>query len=182
MKLKTYISTIVFLIIFIFSLSAPTLAQTPTSTESLISQLQQQIKLLMAQVEELKTQIAEVKTELKLTRSLFRGLTGDDVKQLQTFLKQKYPDFYSGPITGYFGPLTESAIKKLQEKEGIESIGVVGPKTTARLNELITEGAGKSDNIPKGLLIAPGIEKKISTTTPSATATPTPNTVGIGAP
>jgi len=67
--------------------------------------------------------------------SLKRGSSGYEVKQLQGFLKQ-YPEIYpEGYVTGYYGPLTESAVKKFQEEQGIEPVGVVGPKTKTKLNE-----------------------------------------------
>ncbi|MEK6922302.1 MAG: peptidoglycan-binding protein, partial [Nanoarchaeota archaeon] len=175
MKFKKHINALIFfLVIFTFSLTNLTLAQTsPKDLQSLIQQLQEQIKQLQSQVIELQSQveiskkeIELVKTELKFTKALRLGTRGDEVEQLQEFLKQ-FPDIYpQGLITGYFGPLTEAAVRKFQEKQGIESIGVVGPKTLSKLNELITEGAGKSDKIPPGLLIAPGIQKKFATTTP----------------
>ena len=175
----------IFLLILIVGLffTNPTLAQTPISTDSLILQLQQQVKALQeqllklqAEVSSTKTELEAVKTELKFTKILRLGVRGDEVTQLQEFLKQ-FPDIYpQGLVTGYFGPLTESAVKKFQEKNKIESIGVVGPKTISKLNELITEGAGKSDIIPPGLLIVPVVQTRIGTTTPSATATPTIST------
>lgn len=181
MKSKIHSNSLVFLSILIFSflLYTPTLAQTPTSTESLILQLQTQIKALQEQVTKLqaevsltKTELEAVKTELKFTKALRLGARGDEVKELQEFLKQ-FPDIYpQGLVSGYFGLLTEAAVRKFQEKQGIESIGVVGPKTLSKLNELITEGAGASGVVPPGLLTAPGIEKKIeipATTTPSGT-------------
>ncbi|MEK9180211.1 MAG: LamG domain-containing protein [Patescibacteria group bacterium] len=39
------------------------------------------------------------------------------------------------------------------------------PKTLVRINDLTTNGAGKSGKVPPGLLIAPGIENKLSTAT-----------------
>ena len=44
----------------------------------------------------------------------------------------------------------------------LEQVGLVGPKTCERINKLLKEGAGKSGKVPPGLLIAPGIRKKIS--------------------
>ena len=73
---------------------------------------------------------------LNISRSLSRGSRGDDVRALQTFLGTKYPEFYSAGVTGYFGVLTEAAVKKFQERNGIESIGIVGPKTRGKLLEL----------------------------------------------
>lgn len=72
-------------------------------------------------------------------KTLQRGSRGNDVKRLQEFLKTPPaggPDIYpEGLVTGYFGPLTEAAVKRFQEKYAIESIGIVGPKTRAKLNE-----------------------------------------------
>ena len=125
------------------------LAQTPSAElQKLIADLQAQVQILTAQVNELKAQLAATKQEidatkqetaatteeLQLTRPLKRGLHGDDVTQLQEYLKQ-FPDIYpEGLITGFFGPATEAAVKKLQEKYGIESIGIVGPKTWRALD------------------------------------------------
>ena len=173
-----YIITLTLFIIFPFF--SFTNAQTSTTTpdtsvlikqlQLIITSLQSQINDLKAQIESSKKEIETVKVEvkeLKLTRSLFRGATGDDVKQLQQYLVSQFPDLYPAKqVTGYFGPATEAAIKKLQEKNGIESIGIVGPKTLSKLNELITQGAGESGKIPPGLLTAPGLERELSTGTP----------------
>jgi len=67
------------------------------------------------------------------TRTLSVGSRGDDVTELQKRLTQE--GVYSGPITGYFGPLTEAGVKAFQEKNGLEQVGIVGPKTRALLNQ-----------------------------------------------
>lgn len=95
------------------------------------------------------------------TRTLGVGSSGDDVRKLQEFLAQDKIIYPEGLITGYFGPATERAMKRLQEKHGLEQVGRVGPKTMMKLNELTTKGAGKSGVIPPGLLTAPGLQKKI---------------------
>src|SRR3989344_4371189 len=179
-KTITHILIVYFILIIGAFFNNPTLAQTPISTDSLILQLQQQVKALQeqllklqAEVSSTKTELEAVKTELKFTKILRLGVRNDEVRQLQEFLKQKFPEIYTGPITGYFGPLTESAIRKFQEKNSIDTVGIVGPKTLSKLNELITEGVGASGVVPPGLLIAPGIEKKIETITPN-TITITP--------
>jgi hypothetical protein len=83
-------------------------------------------------------------------------MKNDEVKTLQEFLKQ-FPNIYpEGLVTGYFGPLTEAAVKRFQAKNIIESIGIVGPKTRAKINELITSGT-----IPKKS------EEKIPALTPT---------------
>ena len=154
-------------------------AQTASSTADLravIEQLKAQIQLLQAQVSDLQNQVQSVKIELNFTRALAKGARGDDVKQLQEFLKT-FPDVYpEGLVTGYFGPLTEVAVKKFQEQNGIEAVGIVGPKTQAKLTELATTGAGKSSVIPSGLTSAGNKSSStpsgIVPTTPAISATP----------
>lgn len=155
-------------------------AENSTSTNqellNFINQLQAQVQSLQAKVANLQSQVQSVKIELKFSRALVRGTKGDDVKQLQEFLKT-FPDVYpDGLVTGYFGPLTEMAVKRFQEKNGIESIGIVGPKTQAKLNELVTVGAGQSGVIPPGLTFTdnPASVQMTSSTPPSPTATPQP--------
>lgn len=80
------------------------------------------------------------KIKFKFTKFLQRGTRGNEVKKLQEFLRS-YSDVYpDGLATGYFGLLTEAAVKRLQEKEGIEPLGIVGPKTRERLNKLMGLG------------------------------------------
>lgn len=67
------------------------------------------------------------------TRTLFVGSKGPDVTALQEFLTQE--GLYTGPVTGYFGVLTNSAVKAFQTKIGLESVGIVGPKTRSELNK-----------------------------------------------
>lgn len=42
--------------------------------------------------------------------------------------------FFSGPITGYYGALTQAAVEKFQSAHGIDVYGYVGPGTRAALN------------------------------------------------
>jgi peptidoglycan hydrolase-like protein with peptidoglycan-binding domain len=161
---------IVTLVVSIFAMSFGT-AGAQTTNEALMNQIQallQQIKTLQDQIANLDTQKSQLTTQLqenlKLTRSLSLGMTSEEVKLLQEILATD-PDIYpEGLVTGYFGALTEKAVKKFQAKFGIEQVGNVGPKTMAQLNKLLTEGAGNSGKVPPGLLIAPGIAKKIDTT------------------
>ncbi len=160
---------------------------TDEALQTVIVQLQEQIKTLQEQVKELKSELAEAKIKIKFTETLYRGISGDKVVELQEFLKQ-FPDIYpEGLVTGYFGLLTETAVQKLQEKHGIVSggtsattgYGQVGPKTRAQLNSLLATGAGSSGVTPPGLLTAPGIQKKLTTSTstvPPTTATSTEST------
>ncbi len=44
-------------------------------------------------------------------------------------------NLYSGPITGYFGSLTQAAVEAFQGQHGISQVGYVGPATRAALNQ-----------------------------------------------
>lgn len=74
-------------------------------------------------------------------KPLSRGSRGAEVTALQEFLA-RFPDVYpNGQATGYYGALTEQAVKLFQVKYGIASsktagYGLVGPKTRAKLNSL----------------------------------------------
>jgi peptidoglycan hydrolase-like protein with peptidoglycan-binding domain len=60
------------------------------------------------------------------------GAAGAEVSALQNALTQL--GFYSGPISGTFGPLTKNAVMAFQRARGIEAVGTVGPMTRAALN------------------------------------------------
>jgi len=163
--------TALLIVAFIASVSPNVASAQATSTTALVEQIQallQQIKILQVQLADLQTQQGEVVSDLRetlqLTRSLSQGMTSDEVKLLQEILATD-PDIYpEGLVTGFFGPLTEKAVKKFQAKFGIDQVGVVGPQTRAQINKLLTDGAGNSGKVPPGLLIASGIAKKLGMT------------------
>lgn len=124
-----------------------------TDTQDLISQLQEQIKALQIQLNQMqaelkatKVELEEVKAEIRFTKILRKGMSGDEVRQLQEFLKS-FSDIYpEGLVTGYFGQATERAVKKFQEQNAedilnpsglTQSTGIVGRATIAKLNELV---------------------------------------------
>ena len=141
--MRNKIRIIIFIILFI-GLLPTTFIFAQKYTSDTIQALQQQIAELQKQIVELQAQLEIVKkTEVPLTKNIIftkilqRGMKDGEVKTLQEFFKQ-YSDIYpEGIITGYFGPLTEAAVKKFQAKYSIESIGIVGPKTRNKLNELV---------------------------------------------
>jgi peptidoglycan hydrolase-like protein with peptidoglycan-binding domain len=61
------------------------------------------------------------------------GSTGDEVSQLQRQLTDL--GYYSGPISGYYGELTESAVREFQSGNGLAVDGVVGSSTLAALQQ-----------------------------------------------
>lgn len=72
-------------------------------------------------------------------RPLWFGRSGDDVREIQACLAKDREIYPAGVISGYYGPLTEEAVKKFQSKHGIVSSGnrtstgwgMVGPATRA---------------------------------------------------
>jgi len=104
---------------------------------------------------------------------LHEGSFGDNVKILQALLAADPTIYPEGKITGYFGKLTSSAVKRYQKKHGFEQVGNVGPKTLKKLNDDLkenqvsledsedsTEGKRPCAIVPPGHLIAPGWLKK----------------------
>lgn len=95
-----------------------------------------------------------------LMRNLGKGDSGDDVLHLQGFL-QNTGDFTHGSTTGYFGEITEKALKQWQTREGIVAsgeatstgFGAFGPKTRHQLmmhckDNLTTIGSEASSTRP----------------------------------
>lgn len=74
-------------------------------------------------------------------RSLRHGASGDDVMRLQQFLARDTSVYPEAMITGYYGALTEAAVRRWQVKYNIVSsgtpdttgYGVVGPRTAAAI-------------------------------------------------
>ncbi|KND47757.1 MAG: hypothetical protein AB201_02385 [Parcubacteria bacterium C7867-006] len=69
-----------------------------------------------------------------LTRQLQQGMSGADVSLLQTFLAKDATIYPQGLVTGYFGTLTTSAVSNFQARNGIATVGRVGPITLAAIN------------------------------------------------
>lgn len=105
-----------------------------------------------------------------LDRDLTKGMSGNDVRQLQIWLNSD-PDTRitesgagsPGNETDLFGGLTVAAVKKFQAKYGISQVGKVGPATRAKLTELF--GGANSP--------APAPSPTPTATPPSASTEPT---------
>lgn len=82
---------------------------------------------------------------------LRRGDSGTEVEKVQTQLKQLgYFDF---DITGYFGPITQEAVKDFQSACGINADGIVGPQTTRYLDRYMNATTSRSANINRDLIV-----------------------------
>ncbi len=71
-------------------------------------------------------------TSYLFTTFISRGDKGATVTALQRKLTSL--GFYSGPVTGYFGDLTFTAVKAFQSANNISPVGYVGPSTRSVLN------------------------------------------------
>jgi len=78
----------------------------------------------------------------QIGRTLKTGSTGDDVSRLQQFLARDKSIYPEGIVSGYYGALTEAAVRRWQAKFNIVSsgtpdttgYGVVGPRTAAAIS------------------------------------------------
>lgn len=80
----------------------------------------------------------------EFTTTLERGSTGQGVTELQQILIADGFLSISAP-TGYFGSLTEAAVKEFQQAHGLDQVGIVGPKTRAILNQDIISAASETN-------------------------------------
>ena len=141
---------------------APQTSQTyvPPSTAD---QLRAQTQALLARVQQLQAQLTagggapassagaayDSGSCPLIGRSLKKGASGDDVMRLQQFLARDPSIYPEGLASGFYGALTESAVKRWQEKYNIVSsgspdttgYGVVGPRTAAAIALLCTTGS-----------------------------------------
>jgi peptidoglycan hydrolase-like protein with peptidoglycan-binding domain len=69
-----------------------------------------------------------------LNRQLDLGMTGADVTVLQVYLATDATLYPRGLVTGYFGSLTGKAVALFQTRNGLASVGRVGPATLPLLN------------------------------------------------
>ena len=136
-----------------------------------IETLQAQITSLMAQIADLQKRIADstegnggstrVPTIVpavcpRFTYNFYLGMddteTGGQVTELQNILAADSEIYPEALITGYYGPLTEQAVRRYQKRHSIVSsgspdttgYGVVGPATRGKL----VQGCGQPAPIP----------------------------------
>jgi chitosanase len=74
---------------------------------------------------------AEENEEPRPLRLRQPNLQGDDVRELQQALSDAS---FTVEVDGVFGPETEAAVRRLQEREGLQADGIVGPATRAALD------------------------------------------------
>ncbi|MGC9610692.1 MAG: peptidoglycan-binding domain-containing protein [Minisyncoccia bacterium] len=117
-----------------FTVSGSSASVTAPTTSVSSSDLTAQLQALQDQLNKLqKPTSVSTNSSYQFLNPLKLGSSGTDVTELQKKLKSE--GVYSGAITGYFGSLTETAVKKYQKTNGLTQLGSVGPGTRALLNK-----------------------------------------------
>ncbi|MDR1599573.1 MAG: peptidoglycan-binding protein [Oscillospiraceae bacterium] len=89
---------------------------------------------------------------LTLTRSLYQGRVGADVRAAQTILKEL--GYYTGSIDGIYGSKTTAAVKAFQTRNGLPADGQIGNSTFQRMisPSAIKNGASSSGGAVRSYL------------------------------
>ncbi|MDB5188165.1 MAG: protein of unknown function with transrane region [Candidatus Kaiserbacteria bacterium] len=86
-------------------------------------------------------------------RAIGIGMQGEDIKRLQQIIFENDPVFPKSAITGYFGPVTKSAVMRFQAKFGITTpTGFMGPLTRDFINQECVNGGQPQGVIPRMML------------------------------
>lgn len=121
-----------------------TLVVGPLSVSAVsIADLQAQVQTLLGQIAGLQGSVTVAQPQTASTnqqtyrvcsvsmRNLARGSQGDDVRALQEFLQGN--GYFSATATGYFGPMTASAVAHWQSSQGVSAAGAFGPMSRERM-------------------------------------------------
>lgn len=93
---------------------------------------------------------------------LARGAEGKRVEALQKMLMAH--GINPGPIDGLFGPKTEAAVRRFQEKAGLQVDGIVGPHTRKALQPQVQAAPAPKPPAPKPLNPKPPAPKPLNPT------------------
>ncbi|WP_418041800.1 cell wall hydrolase [Paenibacillus xylanilyticus] len=66
-------------------------------------------------------------------QKLEQGVQSEHVLQLQEQLRDL--GYFKAGLTGYYGSITKSAVRKFQQAQGLRADGIAGPATLNRLNK-----------------------------------------------
>lgn len=138
-----------------------------------ITTLLQQVQALQAQLQGTQSLALPGKEPVVLTFNLRLGSTdtaaNGEVSKLQQFLSKDSAVYPERLVTGYFGSLTEAAVKRWQTKNGIQPVGSAGPVTREAIKQAT---AITAPAITPTVTMAPA-STSASTTATSTTATST---------
>lgn len=133
--------------------------ETTTTTTTSSTEMLAKIQDLMKMIADLQAKLSVLKGEVQeLTKDLAIGAQDDDVKKIQEILASD-PSLFGVKPTGYYGPLTEAAIKKFQENYGLPVTGIVDEATREVMKELRKER--KNGDVPPGLVKSDEVKDRI---------------------
>jgi hypothetical protein len=111
----------------------PTAENNSANTETVTSEAEGHASSPQLEKEKTSKQPTALKLKAVNVRAfsgvLKKGEKSEEIKDLQSILKEDPTIYPEGLVTGYFGRLTEKAIKRLQQKYGIPETGVVDENT-----------------------------------------------------
>ena len=98
-----------------------------------------------------------------ISRNLKKGMSGADVTRLQQFLALDPAIYPEAQVTGYYGGLTEAAVKRFQCKNTLvcdgtpesTGYGVTGPRTAALLALQCASTVGSGSNVGGFIKVTP---------------------------
>jgi len=123
------------LVVSPFTVGATATVTTPTTaTVSSSSDIATEIQSLQNQLVQLQSQSSGSGTTASYNFTEFLSVGSQDAQVTALQQRLTADGFYSGPVTGYFGTQTETAVEKFQSAHGIAVKGYVGPSTRAALN------------------------------------------------
>ncbi len=133
---------------------AVTTSVKPSQTD-MLAQIQQLMKLIA----DLKAKLMDAQGQIQvLAKDLGLGSKGDDVLEAQKLLASDPATFKVKP-TGFFGPLTQDAIKKFQTDYNLPVTGVLDQATRDVMKQIRAEQ--KDGMIPFGLIKSAEMHAKI---------------------
>ena len=104
----------------------------------------------------------EITEDETITRTLRRGMRGEDVKRIQREIGMP-----AAEQDGIFGPKTERAVRAFQQNSGIQVDGVVGRQTQSAILKYRNPGRGISIQTPGPAYIDTAPQKTQPSTEPS---------------
>ncbi|MBI2013096.1 MAG: peptidoglycan-binding protein [Candidatus Colwellbacteria bacterium] len=146
-------------------------ASTTVDLQAQITALLQQVQALQARLQAGSSTQEAVVLNNNLRRGSTDATTNGEVTKLQQFLAADKTIYPEGLVTGYFGSLTEAAVKRWQTKSGIQAVGVAGPITREAIKQATVVVAPAPVPSPAGGSTAP-------TSTPPVS--PPPATPSLG--
>lgn len=155
--------------------ATPTNAQTVEELQALINQLMQQIAALQGGGS------SSGSTACTFTRSLTLGSSGADVTCLQNYLMSTGHFTFAGGATGYFGPVTRSAVAAWQAANGVApAAGFWGPVSQARYNQMAATVPPVTGGLPQGCTSTSGFSPITGQRCDGTTTPPTTTLTGDG--